>query len=389
MRPEMAMPRPTDPIVTIDRTGPSVILASTAPASTRISPIPVTVTFMETVADFDSGDVTVANGSVSDFIGTGMDYSFNVTPAGQGEVLVDIADSKANDAAGNRNTAATTLSCNYDNILPTVIMTSMAPEPTRITPIPVTVTFAEAVTGFEEADITAVNGTISGLAGSGASYSFNLNASGQGLVSANIAGNVALDASGNGNTAAPTFSRTYDTISPGVSLTTGAADPTNASIPITITFTESVINFTSGDITLTNGTVSNFSGSGANYTFTLVPTAQGSVSVSIAAGVAQDPAGNLNTASNSLSRIMTISPRLSLYIFSLLQIPVLRTRTTSPMPPARSSTPPSMRLFPDWPPMISPTSARPPVVYSQWAHPQKTPTPSPFQPAPKARSRSG
>ncbi|GAG83810.1 unnamed protein product, partial [marine sediment metagenome] len=46
-------------------------------------------------------------------------YTFNVTPAGQGAVTVDIDAGVAQDAAGNPNTAAAQFSITFDNLTPT------------------------------------------------------------------------------------------------------------------------------------------------------------------------------------------------------------------------------------------------------------------------------
>jgi hypothetical protein len=94
-----------------------------------------------------------------------------------------------------------------DTTRPSVSMSSAASNPTNTSPIPVTVTFSESVTGFTSGDITATNGTVSGFTGSGANYSFNLTPSGQGTVSADVAANVATDAAGNATAAAATVTQ--------------------------------------------------------------------------------------------------------------------------------------------------------------------------------------
>jgi hypothetical protein len=102
----------------------------------------------------------------------------------------------------------------------------------------------------------------------------------------------------------PSGTRTIviDTTAPSVVISTSARNPTSSSpIPVTVTFSENVSGFTADDLTLTNATLSNFSGSGATYSITLTPLAAGPVTVSIAAGVAADAAGNLNRASAPLS----------------------------------------------------------------------------------------
>jgi len=200
---------------TYDSVRPSITsLSSTAPNQTKDSPIPVTVTFSESVTGFTSGDVSIGNGSISGFSGSGANYSFNVTPSGQGSVTVNIAQNVAQDAAGNLNTAATQLSRTYDSLQPIVSLSSTAPSSTNTSPIPVTVTFSESVTGFISGDVTVSNGTISGFSGSGASYSFNVTPSAQGAVTINVDANKAQDAAGNNNTAASQLSKTYDTQAP-------------------------------------------------------------------------------------------------------------------------------------------------------------------------------
>lgn len=94
-----------------------------------------------------------------------------------------------------------------------------------------------------------------------------------------------------------------DTDIPGVTLTSAAPDPTNGNINVTATFTEAVNNLGAAGITVTNGTVSLLSGSGTNWTFTVVPAADGNVSITLNAGAAQDNAGNDNTVSNTLSYV--------------------------------------------------------------------------------------
>ena len=74
--------------------------------------IPVTTTFSEPVNGFAASDVTVANGTVSNFVGSDGDsvFTFDVTPNAVGVVTVDIAAGVAQDSDGNGNTTAAQLS---------------------------------------------------------------------------------------------------------------------------------------------------------------------------------------------------------------------------------------------------------------------------------------
>jgi hypothetical protein len=95
-----------------------------------------------------------------------------------------------------------------------------------------------------------------------------------------------------------------DTIMPSVTLSSPTPATTNIlPIPITVTFSKSVIGFTVAEIRVSNGTVSNFYGSGAVYSFDITSVGQGEVSVNIEAGVAEDEAGNGNLAAVQLTRV--------------------------------------------------------------------------------------
>jgi hypothetical protein len=302
--------------ITFDSVAPTVTITSTAPNPTNVSPIPMTATFSEAVTGFVAADITVTNGNVTaaSFAGGPTVFTFNVTPAAQGVVTVGIAATVATDAAGNSNTASPTFSITFDSVAPTVTITSTAPNPTNVSPIPMTATFSEAVTGFVAADITVTNGnvTAASFAGGPTVFTFTVTPAAQGVVTVNITATVATDAAGNSNTAAVPLSRTFDNVAPTVTITTTAPNPTNVSpIPMTATFSEPVTDFVAGDITVTNGVVTpaSFAGTGAVYTFNVTPAAQGVVTVGIAATVATDAAGNSNTAAVPLSRTFdTVAP---------------------------------------------------------------------------------
>ena len=297
-----------------DNTQPTVAITSAVSNPTNTSPIPVTINFSESVTEFTSGDITVSNGSVTNFLGSGTSYTADITPAANGTVTVNIASNAAQDAAGNGNTAATQLSRIYDNTQPSVTITSAASNPTNTSPIPVTINFSESVTGFTSGDITVSNGSVTNFLGSGTSYTADITPAANGAVMVNIASNAAQDAAGNGNTAATQLSRTYDNTQPTVAITSIALNPTNTSpIPVTMTFSESVTGFEAADITVTNGTKGTLSGSGASYTINVTPSGQGAVTVDIAAGVATDAAGNTNTVATQLSRTFdTVAPTVTL-----------------------------------------------------------------------------
>ncbi|WP_083937653.1 Ig-like domain-containing protein [Hymenobacter aerophilus] len=116
------------------QSGPTVIISSAASSPTSTSPIPVTVTFSESVTGFVAGDVTISNGVLAGFAGSGPTYTFNVTPATAGTVTVNVAANAAQDQAGNGNTAAPQFSIQYaaPAAQDLTINGGMAPAPTNI-----------------------------------------------------------------------------------------------------------------------------------------------------------------------------------------------------------------------------------------------------------------
>lgn len=288
--------------INFDNTAPTVAISSAATSPTATAPIPVTVTFSESVTGFDVNDLSVSGATVPSFSGSGTTFNLTLLPTGDGTITVDIGSGAAQDAAANPSGAATQFSIQYDGTAPGVAISSTVTGPTSQTPIPVQVTFTEAVSGFAETDLVVVGASVSGFGGSGASYSFNLVPTGDGTITVDLAAGQATDAAGNANTAAPQFSIDFDGTAPGVSISSTATGPTSvAPIPVAITFTEAVNGFDATDVAVGGGTVSNFSGSGATFAFDLVPSGDGTLTVDIAAAVAEDSAANDNTAAATFS----------------------------------------------------------------------------------------
>ena len=116
--------------------------------------------------------------------------------------------SSTNDIYAQRVNSSGNLSS--DTTPPTVTLTSTATSPTNVSPIPMTATFSEAVTGFVVGDITVGNGTAGNfVAVSSTVYTFDVTPAGKGAVTVSVATAVAQDAAANGNTAASQYSITY------------------------------------------------------------------------------------------------------------------------------------------------------------------------------------
>jgi hypothetical protein len=187
-----------------------------------------------------------------------------------------------------------------------VTISSTASNSTNTSPIPVAVTFSKPVADFVSGDVTIGNGimTPGSFTGSGTTYSFTVMPVGNGVVTVDIAANVAHDAAGNGNTAASQFSRTYDTIAPTLVVSAPSSTVTkNGPVTYTVTYAGAdSVSLVTGDVTLSktgtaDGTIA-VTGTGNNTrTVTLSNiTGNGTLGISIAAGTASDLAGNTAAA---------------------------------------------------------------------------------------------
>lgn len=94
--------------VTVDNAAPTVEITSPTTSPTTDTSIQVTFTFSESVNNFVVGDVTVTNGSLSAFSGTGAVYTATFTRTAAGPATIDVPAGVAQDGFGNNNTAAPT-----------------------------------------------------------------------------------------------------------------------------------------------------------------------------------------------------------------------------------------------------------------------------------------
>ncbi len=116
----------------------------------------------------------------------------------------------------------------------------------------------------------------------------------------------ATDLATNQSSSTPLTPVVIDTAGPTPVISSGASSPTNANpIPFLVSFGEPVtglVGFTASDVASSNGSGVVLSAPGAtDYPGTVVPTANGAVGLSIAAGMLTDVAGNPNIASNAFS----------------------------------------------------------------------------------------
>ena len=105
--------------ITIDTTSPTVSISTTSSNPTNDNPIPVTITFNSEADNMTENDITVVNGTTSNFVSPdSTSFYVDITPSGNGGVQVSLGAGTAFDRAGNANTVSNTLSLTFDGTAP-------------------------------------------------------------------------------------------------------------------------------------------------------------------------------------------------------------------------------------------------------------------------------
>ncbi|SHJ92639.1 hypothetical protein SAMN04487911_1601, partial [Arenibacter nanhaiticus] len=231
----------------------------------------------------------------------GNTYTVDITPSGAGDITIDVPANVAQDAAGNNNAAATQVTTTFDAGAPSVVIQGAPASVNTTAAYNVTLEFSEDVVGFELGDLVLSNATSSNfVAVDGNTYTVDITPTGAGDITIDVPANVAQDTAGNNNTAALTVTTTYDAIAPSTNII-GEPLVVNTTNPysITIEFSEDVVGFELGDIIVGNGMASNFMiVDGNTYTCDITPNGAGDITIDVPANVAQDAAGNNNTAAS-------------------------------------------------------------------------------------------
>ena len=282
-----------------DETAPSIGLSG--PDGPVSGAFTVSILIPELITGLEAGDLTVGNGSVTAFSQTtaerGVDvveadharelsgaaattaYLAEITPAGDGQVTVDVAAGVTADLAGNTNAAASQFAVENDETAPVLTAfarNTPASEQTDADSLVFDISFSESVANVSADDFDISGTTATGvLGGSGAAYTLTLSggdlANLNGVVGLDLAAEQDIaDAAGNALAAGePATDETYsvlnDTVAPGV-VSIVRVNPilelTNAdTLTWRVTFTEDVANADAADFALsgTTGAVSDVS----------------------------------------------------------------------------------------------------------------------------------
>ncbi|QDU19417.1 beta strand repeat-containing protein [Urbifossiella limnaea] len=283
----------TTATVEYDGTAPTATLSTAAADPTSASPLAFTVTFSEVVSGFGVGGLDVTNGTASGIATTdGLTYTFDVTPAGDGPVIVTVTAGAAADAAGNASVVSNSVSVVFDGTAPVA-----AADP--LTTTSRTPTLTSTVDDPDATVSVVVDGQTIPATVSGTSWSA--------VVPTDIADGTydvvvtATDVLGNGATTTLTGGLVVDATAPTVMISAPSV-PLTAGGPVTFTVTYAdatapTVTLTDADVSLditgTAGGAVSVAGSGLVWTVTVTGvTGDGTIGIVIAAGTVTDAAGN-------------------------------------------------------------------------------------------------
>ncbi|MGE8477678.1 MAG: Ig-like domain-containing protein [Pseudomonas shirazensis] len=247
----------------------------------------VTVTFSEPVSGFTRGDLSVSGGTLSNFLSSdgGVTWIGNLSPDSNisttGNVIVlnntGVADLSGNNGSGttDSNTFA------VDTQRPTAVISMADTALSAGESTLVTFTFSEAVNGFDNSDVSVVNGTLGNVVSSDGGITWTALFTptlqvqdGTNLITLNNSGITDLAGnSGTGTTNSPNY--TVNTVLPTATIVVAdTALAVGETSLVTITFSEAVSGFTNADLSIANGTLSTVSSSdgGITWTATFTPS---------------------------------------------------------------------------------------------------------------------
>ena len=145
----------------------------------------IVLTFTTSIAttNFVASDITVSNGTLTNFTATSSTvYTANFTATVNGACNINVYAGVFTDAATNTNTASV-FTWTKTGVTPTVIITSSIANnsSTTTSSLPITFTTSSSTLNFIASDVVVTGGAISGFTGSGTTYTATFTASDTGV----------------------------------------------------------------------------------------------------------------------------------------------------------------------------------------------------------------
>lgn len=227
----------TNPTILSDTTeivgAPSITSVSSAAPTYVVEPFAVEVVFSEAPSSFSSGDISVDNGTVGGITGSGTQYTVTIIPTTPGPVAMTIPSGAVTAESGLGFASGELVSRIYRPDTEGPLVAAYVTNSHVNGPFPVYVHFNEEVTGFTTSDVSVTSGSVTNLAGSGASYEVTVDPTSEGQVEVTILSGAAIDIVGNASTNSSTVVVQGDFSTPTTMLT---GEETQAGGPILVEY---------------------------------------------------------------------------------------------------------------------------------------------------------
>jgi len=295
-----------------DLTQPDVMITSKVSNITNQSSIACTATFSSPVENLTSDDILLVNATLmGDIIGSDTVFSFVISPQNEGDVTICIPEDTVFSKSGNTNRKSNEYHLTYDLQPPIFELKSINNLASNQSAIPVTLVSNEGVKGLDKTDFqTQGVSDIVNFSVNENVASFKIIPESAGIMTIQIQAAAFSDLAGNANEMSQMIEIEYDITRPTVTLISSTSTQIAESpIPVSIVFSEPIIDFTLSDLSVTNANPSNLQFIDTQDTFTqtfsldLVPINQGEVFLSVPSDIAVDRAGNKNQGSDTFQRI--------------------------------------------------------------------------------------
>lgn len=321
----------------VDTLAPTITVSTPISGDSRVNATEATVfsvggtstnavgrTVTVTIADTSGATADITATATVQADGTWVINSTNISSLVDGNLTIT---ANVSDVAANPATPAVVTGVTLDKTAPTAVITDDQPDTAYDGDMVVgyTVTFNEAVTGFEVTDLAVSGGTVSGFtAVSSTVFTFNVTVpdSSTTQVTVGFAAGAAQDLAGNASIAPTTVNQAVDTVNPTVvTFTDDQGSIANIADPVvtyTITFSEAVTGFALGDLSVTGGTASNLAGGPTTYTFDVTAPLGSTtpISVTLNASSVTDLPGNFllsaATPTGNPQSVDTVAPSVTI-----------------------------------------------------------------------------
>ena len=259
--------------------------------------------------NFEKTDIKISGGELINFVSIDkLNYTVDFKPSKVDYYEVKILENAFTNNTGINNKASNTFSFNFDNVQPTINITSSDIEnntKSNRNKIKLNLDFNKNIKNFKSNLITFNGGYLSNFEKiNDTNYIVYLNASKDETYNVFINENAFSDDAGNLNKKSNTFTWIRDTVRPTITITSNinhSSRTNNETIVLNFETSEIITDFTVDKIKTNNGDLSNFTANkdGKNFSVDLKVFENKNTIITVDENTITDRAGNKNIASNT------------------------------------------------------------------------------------------